>query len=346
MTPNPTPYNIDPMATAKRISLDEARVMRARDEWDAMTPFERIMEFERRQKEPLPALKGLGKNPITGEMIYTNQPAETMLERDERIAKFLKSNKKYADILSGKVQPSKKIQEDSSVKINEEEKITPSSEELPAPELNIPAPNILSELRYFKSPNLKSRTPPPIFEKTFLSESNEPPAPLSKSLSPEAQAVIATVEAAKAAAPAAGKAILKAAEVLPVIGGSISRARLAAATPEISKFVSGPVFEAAKEVESRGLKAAPGIAEKMSPIAIRAALSSVKPALKGAEKIGSIAREVAQYGDLEKQIKERARRRTLLGESYQFALEDEQRRAAKTIAQKTKSNKLVSSGSR
>ena len=315
--------------------------MRARDEWEAMTPKQRIAALKEQDK-PLP-LYELGKNFLTGEMVYTNQPAKTTLEQDERLAKFVKSNKVYADRLSGKVKPPKGgMMEDYNITEDEQAITVPSSETPPAPTLSAPTPNILSELRYFQSPNLKSRTPPSTFETAL----NESPASLSKNLSPEAQAVVAINEAAKVVAPGVSKAIFRAAETLPVIGGAISRARLVAATPEISRLAAGPGLEAVKKLEAKSIEAAPVIAEKMSPMAIRAALGATKLAPKVATKIGSVAQEVTQYNTLDRQVKERASRRAALGELYTSALADEQRKASSSLPKKTKSNKLVSSGSR
>lgn len=327
------------------LTIEQAQAMKAQAEAEAMTPEQRRAQM-RKQNEPLPVYE-LGKNILTGEMVYTNQPATSMLEQDQRLSKFVKSNEAQAARLAGKTKPYKGIgTEDYGMAQLADEFIftgqepqpeAPASSEAPAsPGPSAPIPNLLSDMRYFVSPQFRTPTAPQASEEMLVPESTEPPPPLAKSLSPEAQAVVAIGEAAKAAAPGAGRAILKAAEVLPVVGGPITRARMIAAAPEVGEFVAGPGTRAVREIQTRGQEFAPKAATQLAPLAVRAGLAGARLVPQAGAKVGSVTREVTQYADLNRQAQERAKRRAALGELYPLALADEQRKAAKIIAQGAK----------
>jgi hypothetical protein len=72
----------------------------------------------------------------------------------------------------------------------------------------------------------------------------------------------------------------------------------------------------------------------LAPMAFRAGIAGARLAPKVGAKIGSVAREVGTYQDLEKQIEERAKRRNLMGELYPLALADERRKAAALLRQR------------
>jgi hypothetical protein len=323
------------------LSVEQANAMRAQAELEAMTPEQRRARYSQ-QNQPLPVYE-LGKNIATGETVMTNQPAQTMAERDKRLAQFTKSNPVQGAKLRGDIKPYKgmgtenfemaQMADEAMFNQPEVPEAPAGSQMPPARKENISVPQLLTDMRYFVSPQFKMPTTPEAGTAMTAPESTEPPAPLSQSLSPEAQAVVAVGQAAKAAGPTAGKTLLRAAELVPGVGGMLTRARMVAAAPEVGKFVAGPGTRAVREIQTRGQEAAPKVAMDLAPMAIRAGVAGARLAPKVGAKIGSVAREVGTYQDLEKQIEERAKRRNLMGELYPLALADERRKAAALLRQ-------------
>ena len=261
----------------------------------------------------------LGKNIVTGETVYTNQPAKTIEERDRRLAAFVKSNPAQKAALAGKA-PTIGTQdivdqfldetEAYDKKMRRQENVSELGRltAVPQPPQGVQGKSaldsILSSLRGLPAPSFTPTVPRANIE---IPKPPPPPPPaLSEMLSPKAQTALA-----------AGRKVKKGAELIA------SGVRKVGA---VAKAGAGKVAEAGTmpgELSEFSVMAPSGLTPEMAQTEIGKVQTKVG---KTVAEVAGVPFELDRYLQAKAQLEERARRRSLLGEDYAFALADEQRK--------------------
>jgi hypothetical protein len=312
-------------AGSRGLTPEQALAQKQAAEYEAM-PLAEKQKTWRREAAPAPLFE-LGKNIVTGQTVYTNQPAQTMTEADRRLAAFIKSNPSQREVLQGKAKPYGSIE---SAKM--EEVLFPGEPE-PASQVPSPTPEVTLPTVKFPEASLAvtpatPKAPGPVEMKERKKFTFPTPSvpPLSELLSPKAKVAREVMQIGKEF----GKSGQFVQPGLPYYQ-----------TPGVTPALVTPLEKELAKVPGEIAKASQFVQPGTFPIPVSSIAGGESGVEKGLRTVASAFKEASLYDQLEAQVQENAKRRALLGEPLVFALEDERRKARALFQESTKTPEKI-----